>query len=197
MTCLQVVSKVELEQHLEQMQHEISGYDLVLNQQGYRVDGNDGIKIKVESPNSKSVDYFYLKNGNCIFVEFSDIASGEEDLLPLSARGDDMPQRMRNQLKKLLKARERDNLTTKFKDSHRIHGKIPRYYQSYPEAFSQQGPKTFYIVHAPVNPQLPVETQNQLADFLTRLKSQVSNSLDDDICHRVKLMLVENFAEQE
>lgn len=203
---VKVVSKVELEQHLEVMQHEISDYDLVLSQQGYRVDGSDGIKITVESANSKSVDYFYLKNDNCIFVEFTDIARGEEDLLPLInlAHSDELSEDMSRPLKKMLKAKTKDELTIKFKDSHRIYGKIPAYYHDYPQPFSQSDPKisqsdpkTFYIVHAPVNAQLPIETQNQLADFLTRLKSQVSDSLDDDICERVKLMLVDNFANQE
>jgi len=76
--------KPELSAHLEVMDHEISDLDFQIEHQGYRVDGDSGIKRVVQLNNRKSIDYFYIKNDKCLFIEFTDLARNKEDLLGLA-----------------------------------------------------------------------------------------------------------------
>jgi hypothetical protein len=134
--------KALLSQHLEVMDHEISGNELQLEYQGYRVDGQHGIKNVVGLPMRKSVDYFYIKDQHCLLIEFSDIARGQEDLvgLDISKHQNTLHQ---SKLTKLLKNDPRDEMATKFKDSSVIFDKLPKYYQELDEPFLNPKPKIF------------------------------------------------------
>ncbi|WP_299808137.1 hypothetical protein [uncultured Shewanella sp.] len=188
---------VELSIHLEAMNHEICNNSSIIECQGYRVDGDRGIKVVVGLAARKSVDYFFELNGSCTFVEFSDLARGQEDLLGLKEKLDTIePAFHRSKLQKLLKTDSRRELIEKFKDSKDIYAKIPTFYNEPPAYFICPKPKVFYIVHAPISEKLSDSEKAEIARFLTTLKSTVSASLEDDICSRVKLLLLEQFIEE-
>jgi hypothetical protein len=183
--------KAQLSQHLEDMDHEISGLDFQIGHQGYRVDGDNGIKTVVGLGNRKSVDYFYVEN-NCIrFIEFTDLASGRADLIKLEkAHGES---EHANLLKKLIKNASSNEMVEKFKDSKDIFHKIPHFYDDLPESFLDDKAKTFIIVHAPIKEDLPEEDKVVITRFLRRLKASISTRLEDDICDQVRLVLLDRF----
>jgi hypothetical protein len=175
------------------MQHEMSGLEFELEHQGYRVDGEHGIKNVVKLPQRKSVDYFYQKQHRCIFIEFSDLTRGREDLLGLEQTIDEMDNSFHaNALKKLLKAATRDEMATKFKDSIAIFDRLRANYHDCPEAFLKNDAKVFYIVYAPVNASLPDHDKAEITRFISNLGSRVSGLLEDEICDRVKMVQLEN-----
>ncbi len=189
--------KAELSEHIEIMNHEISGLGLQMEHQGYRVDGDRGIKKVVHLNNRKSIDYFYVQNNRCIFVEFSDIARAQEDLLGLSESISNMANPFhQNKLKKLIKNDHRDEMISKFKDSKDIFIKIPDYFQNIPPAFLQNDAKTFFIVHAPLSEALTDANKAEIVRYLSNLSARISACLEDEICDRVKLIFLDKFIEE-
>jgi hypothetical protein len=183
--------KAQFSQHFEDMDHEISGVDLKITHQGYRVDGQGGIKTVVGLGNRKSVDYFYVENNCCRFIEFSDLVSGRSDFIKLEkAHGESEHV---NLLKKLIKNASSNEMVEKFKDSKDIFHKIPHFYDDLPEALLDDRAKTFIIVHAPLKDDLPEEDKVVITRFLRRLKASVSTRLEDDICDQVRLVLLDRF----
>lgn len=190
--------KANLTAHLETMQHEISGIDLDIKHQGYRVDGEAGIKKVVGLNHTKSVDYFHIQNHHCRFIEFSDLARGQEDLLGWQDSLEQIDNKLhRNKFKKLLRPLLKhvtcDEMVTKFNDSTEIFNQIPEHYLDLPTAFLDKQAKTFFIVHSPINDALPDEAKAEIIRFLSTLAAKISEHLEDEICHRVKLMLLEPF----
>lgn len=189
--------RIELSNHLEVMNHEICNNESTIECQGYRVDGDDGIKIVVGLGMRKSVDYFYVNQESCAFIEFSDLARGKEDLLGLNENIASIESAFhRNKLKKLLKQDSCRELVEKFKDSKDIFSKISEFYDNTPVHFLCSSPKVFYIVHAPINEKLPNNEKAEIRRYLSTLKSTVSTCLEDGICSRVKLLLLEKFIEE-
>jgi hypothetical protein len=183
-----------LTKHLEIMKHEMSREKLDLTLEGYKVDGKNGIKITIGMNCRKSVDYFVLSGDSCLFVEFSDIAYGEEDLLGLEDSVKEHASRPHlKAIQKLLSSKLRDELTAKFKDSKDIFSEITSFYNSPPSSFENTSAKIFYIVYAPINPKLSDGEKGKIARVLSNLKTQVSGSLESKICSQVKLVLLENF----
>ena len=186
--------KAELSDHLEEMDHEISGLELQISYKGYRVDGDKGIKRVVGLNHRRSIDYFYIKNDQCLFIEFSDLASGQEDLIGVNDSISEIANNFqRNKLRKLIKNDSRDEMLAKFKDSRDIFRKIPNYFQNIPTAFLNYDAKTFYIVHAPINENLPEVDKSEITRYLTGLSSRISSCLEDEICDRVKLVFLADF----
>ncbi len=184
----------QLSQHLEDMDHEISGLELKIAHQGFRVDGHNGIKSVVGLGNRRSVDYFYVQSNRCRFIEFSDLARGQEDLLGLDESLSKVDSHFhQNQLRKLVKNHARDEMVEKFKDSKDIFQKLPDFYDELPEALSDENAKTFFIVYAPINAELSNAEKAVIARFLETLQTRISNKLEDDICDRVKLVLLDRF----
>jgi hypothetical protein len=187
--------KPSLTAHLETMDHEISGHDTALSQQGYRVDGDSGIKLTIGLNNRKSVDYFFLIDDRCVFLEFSDLAREQEDLIGIQDAIEAAPTNLiKNKLKKLVKQSPRNDMVLKFKDSFHIFSQVQQHYENPLEPFEDTGPKTFFIVYAPVNDELPEVEKAEITRFLRTLKSAISDSLEDEICNRVKLILLNDFA---
>ncbi|NQZ07770.1 MAG: hypothetical protein HRT35_11465 [Algicola sp.] len=178
-------------QHIEDMDHEISGVDLKIEQQGYRVDGRGGIKTVVGLGNRKSVDYFYVENNRCRFIEFSDLASGRADFIKLEKTHGDSEQQ--NLLNKLIKNASSNEMVEKFKDSKDVFHKIPHFYEDPPEPFLDDLAKTFIIVHAPIKDDLLEEDKVVITRFLRRLKASISTRLEDEICDQVRLVLLDRF----
>ncbi|NOQ13003.1 MAG: hypothetical protein GQ583_00795 [Methyloprofundus sp.] len=186
--------KAELSDHLEEMDHEISGLELQISYKGYRVDGDNGIKKVVCLNHRKSVDYFYIKNDKCLFIEFTDEARGQEDLIGLDDSISQVASEFHlGKLRKLIKNDKRDEMLAKFKDSRDIFSKIPDYFQNIPTAFLSQDAKTFYIVHIPINESLSEENKAAIARYMTGLSARISGCLEDEICERVKLVLLADF----
>lgn len=186
--------KAELSGHLEEMDHEISGLELQISYKGYRVDGDNGIKKIVCLNHRKSVDYFYIKNDKCLFIEFSDLARGQEDLIGLDVSISGVANGFhQNKLRKLIKNDSRDEMLAKFKDSRDIFRKIPNYFHNIPTAFLNDDAKIFYIVHAPINENLPEVDKSEIARYLTGLSARISSCLEDEICDRVKLVFLADF----
>jgi hypothetical protein len=182
-------------EHLEIMDHEMCGHDNQLEQQAYRVDGNNGIKQVIGLNNRKSIDYYYIKDERCLFIEFSDLARGKEDLAGENEVISSIENRLlRNKIKKLLKNNPRDEMVLKFKDSRTIFSKIPEHYEEVPTPFHDCGTKTFVIVHAPISNDLPEVEKAEITRFLRTLKTMISGCLEDEICNRVRLILLSEFA---
>lgn len=183
-----------LSNHLEIMNHEMERVDFEITHQGYRVDGENSIKKVVQLDNRKSIDYFYIKNAKCLFVEFSDLAWNKEDLLGVNESINNIDNTFhQNKLRKLIKNDHRDEMISKFKDSKDIFAKIPTYFQNIPPAFLNNDAKIFYIVHAPILETLPETNKAEIARYLIDLSARISACLEDEICERVKLIFVEQF----
>lgn len=190
-----MVRAMALSEHLEAIDHEMSGQQFHIHHQGYRVDGESSIKQAVDLNNRKSVDYFYVKNNQCLFIEFSDLARGQEDLLGIQDSLDKIDHQFhRNKLKKLVKNETRDEMVAKFKDSKDIFSKIADYYENPPAPFLNNDAKTFYIVYAPINQDLPEADKAMITRFLGVLGAKIEACLEDEICDRVRLILLEQFA---
>ncbi|MGK0448246.1 MAG: hypothetical protein ACJA2M_002032 [Polaribacter sp.] len=185
---------MDISEHLEVLDHEFDQIDTHLYHSGYRVDGTNGIKNIVGLPARKSVDYFCILNGRCVFVEFTDLAQGQEDLLgihnTISAIDNDFH---KNTLAKLLKKDQRRELVEKFKDSKDIFLKISSFYENVPKELLDHSAKVFYIVCAPINIALEDNEKAEIGRFISTLQSRVSSCLEDDICSRVKLVFLEHF----
>lgn len=188
---------MELGIHLETMKHELDRTSGVLESIGYRVDGEKGVKSVVGLEQRKSVDYFFEIKNKCQFLEFTDLARGQEDLLGIEEFIKGAQKTLQKiKLSKLVKQDSRRELVEKFKDSKDIFIKIPIHYQNIPETFVNFEAKIFYIVHAPINDELSRVEKATIARFLSTLQGQVSNCLEDDICERVKLILLDQFIEE-
>jgi len=186
--------KAELSAHLELMDHEISGLDFQIEHQAYRVDGDAGIKTVVKLNNRKSIDYFYIKNDKCLFIEFTDLARNKEDLLGVEDSISDIGNKFhQNKLSKLIKNDHRDEMVAKFISSKDIVLKIPDYYKNIPHPFLKKDAKTFYIIHVPVNENLPEVDKVEIIRYLSGLRARISACLEDEICDRVKLIFLEKF----
>jgi len=192
------IIKQDLCQHIETMRHEICGIDLSLTQQAFRVDGSNSIKQIVGLNNRRSVDYFYDKNltpnNPCVFIEFTDLAREKKDHLGLGKTvASNGSERETNQLRKLLKQHFRDGLVSKFKDSKDILNKLSEYYENIPNTFLMNDANTFYIVHAPIDDELENIDKIEISRYLSNLGAQVSGCLEDEICKRVKVVLLTQF----
>lgn len=188
---------MQLSDHLEVMHHEISGNNTALDREGYRVDGNNGIKVAVGLQIRKSVDYYCIMAKECSFIEFTDLARGQEDLLGINTTIDEIDNSFhRNKLRKLVRQDEWRGLIEKFKDSKDIFAQIPRFYNDIPTPFLDSSAKVFYIVHAPISDELDDSEKAEIARFLLTLKAFVSQQLEDNICKRVKLTLVAKFRQE-
>ncbi|WP_022942561.1 hypothetical protein [Psychromonas hadalis] len=188
---------MELIDHLEVMEHELGRIPTTISSSGYRVDGETGIKTVVSLSARRSVDYFFEIKGKCQFLEFTDLARGQEDLLGIDDPVGKIENEFhRNKLKKLLKQDSRRELVEKFKDSKDIFSKISNIYQNVPNIFLNLEAKVFYIVHAPINSELSDVDKASITRYLLILKSTVSDCLEDEICERVKLILLDKFIEE-
>lgn len=179
-----------LEQHLDVMKHEISDCDVEISSKGYKVDGTCGIKNIVELPNRKSVDYFFIQDSNCIFIEFTDIARQKEDqiIVEEDCVQKEVSEDSLKMLRKAFKLEMRDGIASKFKDSSVIFSKIPDFYDDIPDSFKNTEPKEFHIVYTPPRSVLTCEQKSQIAQYLPRLVAAISDCLEDAICSRVKLV---------
>jgi len=187
---------MELSEHLEVMNHEICGNDAVIEHSGYKVDGDNGIKNAVGLNARRSVDYFCVIKGDCQFVEFSDLARWKEDILGVDDVIARLEQTSRNILSKLIKQNSRREMVEKFKDSKDIFTKIPSVYDNSPKTFLSVESKIFYIVYAPISEQLGDAAKVEIARFLTTLQSSISDCLEADICHRVKVIILSKFIQE-
>ena len=126
----------DLSEHLERMNHEMERIDFEIIYQGYRVDGKNNIKQALHLDNRNSIDYFYIQNEKCLFIEFTDLAWHKEDLLDIDESIAKIANKFhRDKLIKLIKSDHRIEMTIKFKDSKDIFAKIPAYFQNIPSAF--------------------------------------------------------------
>jgi hypothetical protein len=188
---------MDLSNHFELMNHEICGTSVNIQHKGYRVDGDSGIKLAIGLNTRKSIDYFYIRNDRCLFIEFTDLARGQEDLIGLDSTVQQISNtHHRNLLAKLLRQNSKRDLVEKFKDSKDIFFEVPQHYTRYPNEFSQRDAKTFYIVHAPINDELSDVDKSSIARYLITLKSTVSQCLENSICDRVKLVLLDQFIQE-
>lgn len=188
---------MELTEHSEAMEHEFCDISTIITSTGYRVDGDNGIKTVIGLSARKSVDYFFEVNSKCQFLEFKDIERRKEDLLGIEETISGIKDGFhRTKLAKLVKQDLRKELVEKFKDSKDIFAKIPTSYQRVPKMFLSSEAKVFYIVHAPINDELPAVDKVIIARYLLTIKSSVSTCLEDEICSRVKIMLLDNFIEE-
>lgn len=184
----------DLSEHLEIMNHEMDRVNCEITHKGYRVDGENGIKQIINLNNRKSIDYFYIQNGKCLFIEFSDLARNKEDLSGLEESIDTINNEFhQNKLKKLIKNDHRDEMIAKFKDSKDIFAKIPTHFQNIPPAFLNNDAKTFFIIHAPINETLPDVDKVEIGRYLRNLKARISDCLEEEICDRVRLIFLEQF----
>ena len=185
------MTKVSIEQHLEKMDPELDRVDITLNISGYKVDGDNGIKNIVNLPNRKSIDYFYLKGSNCIFLEFSDIARQKEDHLETISKMNGCDQDVKNKFKKLFRNGLRSECLAKFKDSRDILAKFPEFYSDLHAPLLSNDAKEFWLIHAPIYNELSDGQKAKITRYLSTLKTSISSGLEDEICSRVRLQFVE------
>jgi len=187
------------------MDHEIENIDHQIIREGYRVDGDNGIKKIVGLNKRKSIDYFYIQKNEageeCFFVEFSDLARGVEDCSELydvalgeSSVSSEFSEFSKKKLKKMLKNSIPDEFVSKFNGSCSIFYKISDFFSDVPSVFTVNNAKTFCIVYAPINESLSDGEKSRIIRVLANLKCQISDRLDNDLCDEVELCLLSDFS---
>lgn len=139
---------------LENMDHEFPDYQETVPFNGYKVDGNAGIKVHCQLRQLKSVDYFYDQQSRLLFIEFSDLSrhrdSVEERKEEVSGAKPLTPH-TKKQILKNIGCEIHKELRTKYTDSLSILGKVGRHTNNMPIAFEcSDNEIKFHIVVPPL-----------------------------------------------
>lgn len=161
---------------LENMDHEFPDYQEAVPFNGYKVDGNAGIKVHCQLRQLKSVDYFYDNQSRLFFIEFSDLSRHRDSV---EARKEEVSEakpltsHTKKQILKSIGCEIHKELRTKYTDSLSILGIAGRHISNMPIAFEcSDNDITFHIVVPP----LPNEGKDKVIDlikFYDNLKDKV------------------------
>lgn len=196
-------NKRNIADFLELMNHEFPAIPLTLNQMGYKVDGNDGIKKHCKLNDLKSVDYFceqsaQSQNTRCLLIEFSDLSRQQSSILDkiVNIAKSDLPKSQKTQIKKDYYKTIQKELVTKYKDSIHILNNMSDYIDDIPPALAGHH-HTFIIVVAPIDKAMPANKRVDIVRFLDELKDKVAQSIPDALYHRVRVSSLKAFSCQE
>lgn len=163
-----------IESFKELLNHEFPDFsNMKINQYGYKVDGNSGIKNSIKLNELKSVDYFLFET-NIEFLEFSDLFKQRELGLETKAEIEksNLNKSAKKELKKNIQNAINKELIDKFKDSIHIKRKADKEVSDVPI----QGTKIskYIIAVAPINDE---QNKADFVRFLDQLKSNIISGL--------------------
>ncbi|MER0303451.1 hypothetical protein ABRZ88_02450 [Vibrio vulnificus] len=177
---------------LENMDHEFSEIDTPLTMQGFKVDGDFGIKPFCELRELKSVDYFFLSStSNFIFYEFSDLPMQRMKLDKISrniTRDKDnlITKKELAEVRKNIRAEIQKELVKKFNDTCLINTRMRDSLTNIPPEFNQL--PNYAVVVPPLNLEARDSVTIDTVRFLDVLKGTLRNSIPKAICGNVKVV---------
>lgn len=157
-----------------------------LSIKGVKLDGNNGVKARNGLHQLKSTDYLVQRNGECIFIEFSDLVSQMSNLKALENRNakDKVLQEYwlskltekcsEKKLIKLINNIIRNELLSKIKDSLLLINWI---------GYNKCNTYVYYIVVK--------DFEHDSVIYLDVLKNEVKSALPSKMCKDIKILTLE------
>lgn len=189
-----MTKKRSIDDFLEQMDHEFPKVDIQLDRQGYKVDGNDGIKKHCDLNTLKSVDYFCQQPIEFLLVEFSDLARQQAVIIEQvkALKSSDLAANLKKRLIVDHHKQIHKELVSKYKDSIHIQSQINKHISHIPEVLLGEN-RRYMIVVAPIEQTLPEDKKIEMIRFFDDLQNKVSQSIPDAIHSAVKVLPVSVF----
>lgn len=185
-----VMAKKDIADFLEVMDHEFPEVSTQVDKLGYKVDGNQGIKVHCNLRNLKSVDYLFEHPKGFYIIEFSDLIRQHKQIEvekeTLKAANVD-----RALKKKLLKERGKiihSELISKFKDTVQILNLIENHLSNIPESFHTNN-RHYLIIVPPLNERDGIEYSR----VLEQIKDTVKQCIPAEIYGTVNLIPLNRF----
>ncbi|USE71244.1 hypothetical protein CTT31_19310 [Pseudoalteromonas maricaloris] len=178
---------VSINQFLESMDHEFSEYsDISIRRNGFKVDGERGIKVYLKMNELKSVDYFHDGNEcGMEFIEFSDLyrqKNGlDESKKHLKHSNLDKPTKAK-MLKKLHKEINIE-MVNKYKDSQHILRGLLEHLYDVPKSFTSDQ-KSYLIIVCP----LTEKNKSDMSRFIDQLRNNIRSALPSYMFTRVNVI---------
>ncbi|ELK2279567.1 hypothetical protein RUZ38_004363 [Vibrio vulnificus] len=184
-----------ISEFFEVMDHEFPEIETSLELQGYKVDGNNGIKKHCKFNDLKSVDYLSVHDTKgFLLVEFSDLWKQNITIQEqaLRIKQSNLPKSDKQALRRELFKAINKELCTKFKDSLTILQAMQVDVKNIPTEFYNERPK-YIIVVAPINEQDTLEKKQEILRFLDILKDKVAQSIPAPLFNRVSIIPLQSF----
>ena len=187
----------------EKMEHEFdrktSPYiHISLLKEGYKLDGQKGIKTNIGFNQYKSVDYI-ADTSLLALVEFSDLLSQQNSIMNQIQRlkDSDFSNKDSREVSKSLRTKIQKELVDKYKDSLLIIEQMQK--SSYCSQLAEQYQKNetlkeYWVVIAPFHPSIEKENRVELAKFLDQLKNNITTALPKVLNITVRIVFVHDFA---
>lgn len=168
----------------ELMDHEIRWLNLQLTTQGYKLDGNNGIKIAIQFNNQKSVDYI-ADNPQLKLIEFSDLFRQQNEIpkkITAIHNSDSLDKKTKIELIKHENQKIKKELVDKYKDTINIIHEMLRQHPCLDlEAIygtnHDMTTKYYHIIIAPFHENIEAQKQDELNRFINNLADQVTQCL--------------------
>ena len=184
------MSKRDFNDFYETLEHEFSDIDVTINSKGYKIDGNDGIKITAGYRDYKSADYFAYLNKTSLIIEFSNLQQHYEnveykkqaiirDCINLKKN----ERRIYDDFLKTLNHEIKNELCSKFKDTVSISENAEDKLSNVPE-WIRDNNRSYFIIVSPFQPSKEEAAQKRKrkpvseSDFIRYL-----DNLSDKIKH--------------
>lgn len=180
----------------ERMKHEFDLTPPSVAAEGYKVDGDNGIKKACKLEQIKSVDYFY-SNGNFKLIEFSDLAKQRAANLDeiQAVKSSSLDKKTIRNFHKEKAAEIQRELIQKYKDSLHIAQRMNNYLKDVPDVFSHNKGH-FIIVVAAVDVNLNPGIKVEVMRFLDVLGAKISSAIPKDMHNRVTVIPLHRFMEE-
>ncbi len=202
------MTKRDINDFLEDLDHEFGEGFPTLEEQGFKIDGDNGIKRHCEQSRRNSADYFFFKLGNSVVLEFSNLQGHLENVRfkaqSIELGATDLRKKERryyNSLLDSLKHEIKEENIKKFNESSLIAMAIPHFLRKVPEWITSQQ-KAFFIVVTPfieMNEELLIKrkrlpvTDEEYSRFLDHLASELRIELPEFHCSKVKVLTLPTF----
>lgn len=182
--------KRDISEFLQHLDHEFKDVAVKLNQQGYKIDGNQGIKVHCNMRNFKSADYFYLdcQDSKLIILEFSDLYAQRQqiDAQIAALKTSDLDKSTRRTLIKQQHTVIHKELVDKFKDTLHILSQLNDYFDNIPQTIGEK-PQRFLIVVPPFTHYLNIDDVDMVR-ILDALQDKVKQALQGPYLPKVKIL---------
>lgn len=177
----------------ELMDHEFPNSEIVISLDGYKVDGNSGLKRHCNCNSLKSVDYFRdCSQRGFLMIEFSDLVKQDAQIAEKiqQINGCNLNRTLKRELKKQYYKEIHQELVNKCKDSHSIVNVANDVLDNIPESFSNI-PK-YIVVVAPLS-DLDESRQTDVMRLIDTIKTKLSQALPQHLYTTVHVLPLERF----
>jgi hypothetical protein len=190
---------MDINDHYEQMDHEIKRVTTPINRFGYKIDGQKGIKQRCGLDKLKSADYIDDKEIKIAFVEFSDIARqyhrllGEVEIVKnLAKLNKGKESRICNDMCTSNIDSVQAEVMQKFKDSLHIFAEMKLKYKNLPTSFNLK-PHAILVI-APISDEDKPCRKEDISRLLDQLSNRVRMNLPEELISSFRLLDISNFA---